>query len=152
MLPHQVSEAEAGVRKVIGWVGAMAASLIASAALAQGAPAPAAAGSETPEHFTPVTSGFDYERREAMVPMRDGTRLKTVIWIPKGADGALVHGAPILLTRTPYNASDRGSSQPSAHLAAVIGETDAAAPWSPRTAISGCCRTCAASTARRAPI
>ena len=55
-----------------------------------------------------------------MIPMRDGVKLKTVIWIPKGA-----HRAPILLTRTPYDAAGRGAEE-SEHLAAVIGRTDAA--------------------------
>jgi predicted acyl esterase len=53
--------------------------------------------SETPETFTPRTEAFDHVRREAMIPMRDGEKLKTIILIPKGAAGA-----PMLLTRTPY--------------------------------------------------
>ncbi|MFK5037207.1 CocE/NonD family hydrolase, partial [Klebsiella pneumoniae] len=55
--------------------------------------------SDIPEHFQPNTSSFDYEKREAMIPMRDGVKLHTVIVIPKGA-----RNAPILLDRTPYNA------------------------------------------------
>ena len=35
-----------------------------------------------------------------MIPMRDGVKLHTVIMVPKGA-----HDAPMLLTRTPYNAT-----------------------------------------------
>ncbi|MBV9763362.1 MAG: CocE/NonD family hydrolase [Acidobacteriaceae bacterium] len=42
----------------------------------------------------------DYDRREVMAPMRDGVKLFTVIFVPKGA-----HDAPIMLTRTPYNAA-----------------------------------------------
>ncbi len=49
-----------------------------------------------------VTS--DYDKRVVMVPMRDGTKLYTVICVPKGAKGA-----PILLTRTPYNAAGRAA-------------------------------------------
>jgi putative CocE/NonD family hydrolase len=56
--------------------------------------------SETPATFRPTNAGFDYERRDVMIPMRDGVRLHTVILVPKGAKGA-----PMLLTRTPYNAS-----------------------------------------------
>ena len=41
--------------------------------------------SETPEHLQPATSSFDFERREAMIPMRDGVKLHTVILVPKGA-------------------------------------------------------------------
>jgi predicted acyl esterase len=59
----------------------------------------------------PVTDTFDYTRREVMIPMRDGVRLHTVILIPKGAKNA-----PILLTRTPYNASDLTSHANSSHL------------------------------------
>ena len=56
--------------------------------------------SETPAHFVPNHSSFDYTIRDVMIPMRDGVKLHTVIMIPKGA-----HDAPILLTRTPYDAS-----------------------------------------------
>jgi putative CocE/NonD family hydrolase len=105
--------------KLIG-AAALIAGLAAIPALALAQTAAAAFPSESPAHFTPVTRSFDFERRDVMIPMRDGVRLKTVIWIPKGA-----HHAPILLTRTPYNASDR-SSEESEHLAAVIGNSDAA--------------------------
>lgn len=44
----------------------------------------------------------DYIKRVEMIPMRDGVKLYTVIVIPKGA-----HDAPIVLTRTPYNAAAR---------------------------------------------
>ncbi|HEV2269570.1 MAG TPA: CocE/NonD family hydrolase, partial [Steroidobacteraceae bacterium] len=56
--------------------------------------------SETPAHFEPDHSSFGYSIRDVMIPMRDGIRLHTVIMIPTGA-----HDAPMLLTRTPYNAS-----------------------------------------------
>ena len=52
--------------------------------------------SEMPDHLQPVTVGFDYERRDVMVPMRDGVKMHVVILVPNGAKGA-----PILLTRTP---------------------------------------------------
>ena len=42
--------------------------------------------------------------------MRDGVKLHTVILVPKGAKHA-----PILLTRTPYNAND--AHQPRAQFA-----------------------------------
>jgi len=66
---------------------------------------------ETPEKFTPTNEGFDYVRREAMIPMRDGVKLHTVILIPKGANRA-----PILLTRTPYNATALTTRTDSSHL------------------------------------
>jgi putative CocE/NonD family hydrolase len=46
-----------------------------------------------------------------MIPMRDGVKLHTVILIPKGAKGA-----PILFTRTPYDATALTSNRLSAHL------------------------------------
>jgi predicted acyl esterase len=52
--------------------------------------------SETPSTFEPVTTSFEYERRDVMIPMRDGVKLHTVVLVPKGA-----RSAPILLTRTP---------------------------------------------------
>jgi putative CocE/NonD family hydrolase len=67
--------------------------------------------SETPAKFVPETGSFDHVRREVMIPMRDGVKLHTVILVPKGAKGA-----PILLTRTPYNANDLTSHTHSAHL------------------------------------
>src|SRR6185312_16102098 len=48
--------------------------------------------------------GFDVS--EAMIRMRDGVRLHTVIYTPVGSQGAL----PILFQRTPYNADRRGTS------------------------------------------
>jgi putative CocE/NonD family hydrolase len=56
--------------------------------------------SETPANLVPSTVGFDYEKRDVMIPMRDGVKLHTVIIVPKGAKDA-----GILFTRTPYNAS-----------------------------------------------
>jgi putative CocE/NonD family hydrolase len=72
---------------------------------------PATLPSETPATFRPVTDSFDYTRREMMVPMRDGVKLHTVILVPKGA----AH-APILLTRTPYDANGLTTHTNSAHL------------------------------------
>jgi putative CocE/NonD family hydrolase len=77
--------------------------------------------SETPTTFVPRVEGFDYVKREVMIPMRDGVKLQTVILIPRGAERA-----PILLTRTPYGATDRITKNPSAHLSALIDSTDVA--------------------------
>jgi putative CocE/NonD family hydrolase len=71
--------------------------------------------SETPDKFTPVTDSFDYVRRDEMIPMRDGVKLHTVILVPKGAQDA-----PILLTRTPYNATALTSHAESAHLGPIL--------------------------------
>jgi uncharacterized protein len=74
---------------------------------------------ESPAKFTPVSSSFDYVKREVMIPMRDGVKLHTVIVIPKGAKNA-----PILLTRTPYDANAQTSHAPSGHLGSILNGYD----------------------------
>ena len=71
--------------------------------------------SETPSKFEPTNYGFNYTRREVMIPMRDGVKLHTVILVPKGA-----RNAPILLTRTPYNASERTRNLNSSDLGSAL--------------------------------
>ncbi|HET8646561.1 MAG TPA: CocE/NonD family hydrolase, partial [Vicinamibacteria bacterium] len=71
--------------------------------------------SETPDKFVPVTDSFDYVKRDVMIPMRDGVKLHTVIIVPRGA-----RGAPMLLTRTPYDASALTSHAQSAHLGPIL--------------------------------
>jgi putative CocE/NonD family hydrolase len=66
---------------------------------------------ERPDKLEPTNYGFDYVRREVMIPMRDGVKLHTVILVPKNAKDA-----PILLTRTPYNASELTTHTNSSHL------------------------------------
>ncbi len=84
--------------------------------------------SETPSKFEPVTTTFDYTRRLVDIPMRDGVKLHTVILIPKGAKNA-----PILLTRTPYDAEGLTSHDPrggegrgglSRHLGSILNGYD----------------------------
>jgi predicted acyl esterase len=41
------------------------------------------ADSDIPKVFTAPTAGQDYVKREAMIPMRDGVKLHTVIVFPK---------------------------------------------------------------------
>ena len=70
-------------------------------------------GNDIPATFTvpkqattqPPRPEPDYIKRVEMVPMRDGVKLYTVIMIPKGATNA-----PIMLTRTPYNAAGRAAA------------------------------------------
>jgi hypothetical protein len=78
-------------------------------------PAPAGLPSETPAQLKPTYDGFDHERRDVMIPMRDGVKLHTVILVPKGAKRA-----PILLTRTPYDATALTRNAESAHLGSVL--------------------------------
>ena len=61
--------------------------------------------------LAPPTVPADYIRREAMLPMRDGVKLYTVMMIPKGAANA-----PIILTRTPYDATARAMRSQSRKL------------------------------------
>ncbi|MBP1643939.1 MAG: Glutaryl-7-ACA acylase [Acidobacteria bacterium] len=98
---------------------ALLALLVVLPAAAQKSPPPAGTypdyPSEIPARVVEPTFGFDHERREAMIPMRDGVRLHTVILVPKGAAGA-----PMLLTRTPYEADKLTRRSPSAHLGPTL--------------------------------
>src|SRR5579875_160198 len=49
-----------------------------------------AAAGDIPAKFEAPRTGYDYVKRVEMIPMRDGVKLYTVIWIPKEA-----HNAPI---------------------------------------------------------
>jgi len=71
--------------------------------------------SEIPDVFVPTYDGFEYVRREEMIPMRDGVKLHTVILVPTGAAKA-----PILLTRTPYDATGLTTHAESSHLAPIL--------------------------------
>ena len=106
------------------WLGpVVAAALLLWPAAAQAsqaakpAAAPASAGfpADTPAQLVPVTSTFDYVKRDVMIPMRDGVKLHTVVIVPRGAKGA-----PILLTRTPYNATTLTSHANSSHLGPIL--------------------------------
>jgi hypothetical protein len=106
------------MRNAFGWFS-LAAIILAIAGLRGGAQQPAPKypqlPSETPARLRPSTDEFDHERRDVMIPMRDGVKLHTVILVPKGA-----RRAPILLTRTPYDATALTLHAPSAHLASVL--------------------------------
>jgi putative CocE/NonD family hydrolase len=78
----------------------LAASLLPLLAAAAAPPKPVTA--MTPDVFGPynqVMPWADFVRREVMIPMRDGTKLYTAIVFKKGTTKA-----PILLTRSPYDA------------------------------------------------
>ena len=74
---------------------------------------------DIPEKFDLPTAPNDYIKRTVMIPMRDGTKLYTVIVMPKGAKDA-----PILLTRTPYNAKKRATRTQSPHIDALLAQMD----------------------------
>ena len=71
--------------------------------------------SETPQKFEPTNQGFNYIKRDVMIPMRDGVKLHAVILIPKGA-----RNAPILITRTPYDATGLTSHAESSDLGSIL--------------------------------
>lgn len=89
----------------------LALTLTGSAVLAQDA--------DIPAKFTAPREGYDYIKRVEMVPMRDGVKLYTVIVIPKNATHA-----PILLTRTPYNAAGRAARNDSPHMLDELPQGD----------------------------
>ncbi len=74
---------------------------------------------DIPAKFEPPQGDADYTKRVAMIPMRDGVKLYTVIVIPKGASRA-----PILLTRTPYDAANRAARNHSPSMLATLPQGD----------------------------
>lgn len=77
--------------------------------------------SDIPAKFTPPQDARDYVKREVMIPMRDGTKLYTVIVFPKGTTNA-----PIVLTRTPYDAKSRANRMDSPHILSTLPQADEA--------------------------
>ena len=69
--------------------------------------------------FETPTSSFDFVKRTVMIPMRDGVKLYTVIVIPKGAKSA-----PMILTRTPYDAAKRAQRSRSTHMLSILPQGD----------------------------
>src|SRR5262249_5183209 len=101
------------------WVGrtvAAATALVASA-LAHAQTPPLTP--DIPPKYQAPTSAFDYVKRVEMIPMRDGVKLYPVIVIPKGAKNA-----PILFTRTPYDAAHRAERNESPHMLATLPQGD----------------------------
>ena len=103
----------------------MTAAALALGALATAAPAQQpepyfpAGGTDRPQAYAAPTQGYDYVKRTAEIPMRDGVKLHTVIVVPRNA-----HGAPILLTRTPYHADARVARGPSGTMLAILPQGD----------------------------
>src|SRR5688572_11253132 len=80
---------------------------------------PLAAQSEIPKEFSPVTEAFDHERRDVMIPMRDGVKLHTIIVTPKGTAPA-----PIIITRTPYGSDKPTKQLSSPHVVMTMSVAD----------------------------
>ena len=74
---------------------------------------------DVPAKYDAPSAADDYVRREVMIPMRDGVKLFTVIVVPKGA----AH-APILFTRTPYNAAGRARRSSSTRMLGTLPQGD----------------------------
>ncbi|MDP9039028.1 MAG: CocE/NonD family hydrolase [Acidobacteriota bacterium] len=110
----RASEAMSGVRGVAAAAIHVGLALGCGVARGQGVPA----DHLVPEFKAPVRAA-DYEKLVEMVPMRDGTKLYTVIVVPKGAKGA-----PILLTRTPYDAAKRAERTRSARMIEALPLSD----------------------------
>ena len=100
--------------------------VLLSLAVAAAAPAAPAAPEVTP--MTPdVVASYDearpqadYVKRVVMVPMRDGVKLYTVIVMKRGANKA-----PILLSRTPYDAKDTTARTRSQLITEILPAMDA---------------------------
>jgi hypothetical protein len=71
-----------------------------------------------PDFKAPVVER-DYVKRVEMIPMRDGVKLYTVIVIPKDAKGA-----PIVMTRTCYNAAARAERADSPRMIETLPLSD----------------------------
>ena len=74
---------------------------------------------DIPPRFEVPTASYDYVKRDVMIPMRDGVKLHTVIVVPKGAKNA-----PMIMTRTPYNAAQRTERVRSPRMLAILPEGD----------------------------
>ncbi|MFD1612085.1 CocE/NonD family hydrolase [Sphingomonas tabacisoli] len=100
--------------------------MIKALLLATLALAPLAASAQTPPmmpdtvpEYERVRPQADYIRREVMIPMRDGVKLYTVIVMRKG-----MKNGPILLSRTPYDASAATWRIPSQHIEDILPVMD----------------------------
>ena len=93
-----------------------AASLLSLAAAAQITPM-------TPDSvasYEETRPDADFIKRTAMIPMRDGVKLYTVMVMKKGTTGA-----PILLTRTPYDAKENTARTKSQKITEILPIMDA---------------------------
>src|SRR4051812_16958564 len=72
------------------------------------------------DKYEQTLPGADFIRRETMVPMRDGTKLYTVVVMKKGTDQG-----PILLSRTPYDAHHETHRVASQRIVDILEVMDA---------------------------
>jgi putative CocE/NonD family hydrolase len=111
---------------ILGPISITLACLLSAAALASPADSGATkvtpdmiqTGSDIPAQWQRAEDGFDYVKRDVMIPMRDGVKLHTVILTPKGA-----HDVPMLFERTPYDAKSFTPNN-SPHMADAVWSGD----------------------------
>ena len=96
-------------------IAPLLAALLATAASAQQAAPVTPMTPDVVAKYDPVLPEADYIKRVVMVPMRDGTKLYTVIVMKKGTTNA-----PIILSRTPYDAKGSMNRTPSQHGADIL--------------------------------
>ncbi|MFT3724097.1 MAG: CocE/NonD family hydrolase [Hyphomonadaceae bacterium] len=108
------------LRKISLSAGIAVALGVSAAALAQQPPAVTPMTPEMNPAYNATRPESDFIRKEVMIPMRDGAKLFTVIAMKKGTSNA-----PILLTRTVYNAGRATSRTPSQRLVDILPVMDA---------------------------
>jgi len=94
--------------------------LAASAAVAQTQAPLSAMTPDGVKSYDSIRPQADFIKRVVMIPMRDGVKLYTVVVMKKGTKNA-----PILLSRTPYNAkgsTSRTQSQKATEILSVLDE------------------------------
>jgi putative CocE/NonD family hydrolase len=107
-----------GYQMNFSYRAAIAVLLLGVTMMSSGAQKPPMSSDTPPKYIWPKTD-YDYVKRREMVPMRDGVKLYTVIVVPKAAKRA-----PILLTRTPYNAAGRAARTESPHMLDELPQGD----------------------------
>jgi uncharacterized protein len=108
------------LRKLALAASAAALAAFSAIALAQQPPVVTPMTPEMNPAYSFTRPEADYIRKEVMIPMRDGAKLFTVIAMYKGTKNA-----PILLTRTVYNAGRATSRMGSQRLVDILPVMDA---------------------------
>src|ERR1700737_509708 len=69
--------------------------------------------------FSQTAPGAKYDRKEMMIPMRDGVHLHTIVFTPKIQAGPAL---PFLLERTPYGIGDYPSPEKTPYIKDMADE------------------------------
>ena len=94
--------------------------MIASAGMAEESPRVTPMTPDVVDKYEQTLPSADFIRREVMVPMRDGTKLYTVVVMKKGTANG-----PILLSRTPYDAHEETHRVASQRIVDILEVMDA---------------------------